>query len=152
MDSQFEDVLAESLPKHMIPDVYFSMVQIPITVAGKTNRGLLREFGANFTIQQLAALRTAKQGPKRQPQTAAEKQVQRIWSRILQIKKDVLGLDDNFFHLGGDSITAMMLVGAARKQGLTVNIAGIFRSHRLEELAHLASPGTSDVDAVTSLE
>ncbi|PNP46000.1 hypothetical protein THARTR1_10818 [Trichoderma harzianum] len=152
VDSQLEAALAESLPKHMIPDVYFSVVQIPMTAAGKTNRGRLRELGAAFTIQQLAKLRTARQGPKRLPQTAAEMQMQLIWSRILQIEQDAIGLDDNFFELGGDSITAMMLVGAARKHGLTVNIVNIFRSPRLEELARLVSNDTSNIDAVTGSE
>ncbi|PTB57225.1 hypothetical protein M431DRAFT_551549 [Trichoderma harzianum CBS 226.95] len=151
-DSQLEAALAATLPKHMIPDVYFSVVQIPMTAAGKTNRGRLRELGATFTIQQLAELRTAKQGPKRQPQTAAEMQMQSIWSRILQIEQDAIGLDDNFFELGGDSITAMMLVGAARKHGLTVNIVSIFRNPRLEELARLVSHDTSNIDAVAGSE
>lgn len=151
-DSQLEAALAATLPKHMIPDVYFSVVQIPITAAGKTNRGRLRELGATFTIQQLAELRTAKQGPKRQPQTAAEMQMQSIWSRILQIEQDAIGLDDNFFELGGDSITAMMLVGATRKHGLTVNIVSIFRNPRLEELARLVSHDTSNIDAVADSE
>ncbi|KAL7912426.1 hypothetical protein GGI35DRAFT_491032 [Trichoderma velutinum] len=149
-DSQLEAALAESLPKHMIPDVYFSVVQIPMTASGKTNRGRLRELGAIFTIQQLAELRTAKQGPKRQPQTATEIQMQSIWSRILQIEQDAIGLDDNFFELGGDSITAMMLVGAARKHSLTVNIVSIFRNPRLEELARLVSHDTSNIDPVIS--
>ncbi|EHK21098.1 non-ribosomal peptide synthetase [Trichoderma virens Gv29-8] len=149
VDFQLEASLTESLPKQMIPDVYFSVAQIPMTATGKTNRGRLRELGATLTIQQLAALRTAKQRPKRQPQTAAEKQMQAIWSRIIQVEPDAIGLDDNFFQLGGDSISAMMLVGAVRKHGLSLHIASIFRKPKLEELARLASPDTNNIDATT---
>ncbi|UKZ75700.1 putative NRPS-like protein biosynthetic cluster [Trichoderma virens FT-333] len=149
VDFQLEASLTESLPKHMIPNVYFSIAQIPMTTSSKTNRGRLRELGATLTIQQLAALRTAKQGPKRQPQTAAEKQIQAIWSRIIQVELDAIGLDDNFFQLGGDSISAMMLVGAVRKHGLSLHIASIFRNPKLEELARLASPDTNNINATT---
>lgn len=75
----------------MIPDVYFSVAQIPMTAADKTNSA--------FTIQQLAALRAVEQVPKRQPHTAAEKQIQAIWSCILQVEQNAIGLD-NFFPSG----------------------------------------------------
>jgi acyl-coenzyme A synthetase/AMP-(fatty) acid ligase len=61
--------LAETLPSHMIPDIYFALPQLPMTVSGKTDRKRLREIGASFSAQQLAELQTSSRGPKRQPLT-----------------------------------------------------------------------------------
>ncbi|KAJ4300033.1 hypothetical protein N0V90_005282 [Kalmusia sp. IMI 367209] len=149
MDAQAEVALSESLPKHMMPDVYFSVTQIPMTAAGKTNRARLRELGATLTIQELADLRTAGQGPKRLPSTAAEIQMQLIWSHVLQVETDTIGLDDNFFQLGGDSIGAMKLVGAARKEGIVLTMANIFHNPRLEQLARLGSLDEDDFKSFT---
>jgi amino acid adenylation domain-containing protein len=134
MDTSIEMALAESLPNHMMPDVYFSVGQIPMTAAGKTNRSRLRELGSAFSLQELADLRTAGQGPKRLPRSSAEIQMQLIWSRALHVEADSIGLDDNFFQLGGDSIRAMVLVGLARKQGIAISMANIFHNPKLEQL------------------
>jgi len=50
-----------------------------------------------------------------------------LWGKILKVDPDHLDLDSHFFRLGGDSIAAMRLVGAARKCGLELSVAGIFK-------------------------
>ncbi|KAL7780689.1 hypothetical protein CFE70_010714 [Pyrenophora teres f. teres 0-1] len=70
---------------------------------------------ASFTPQQLANVRTSRQGQKRQPTTPAERAMQQLWAGVLAIAPDSIGLDDSFFRLGGDSIAAMKLVGEARR-------------------------------------
>ncbi|EFQ85732.1 hypothetical protein PTT_19246, partial [Pyrenophora teres f. teres 0-1] len=129
--------LYERLPSYMIPTAYFTVSQIPMTATGKTDRKRLREIGASFTAQQLAEMRTSSQGPKRQPATEAEQAMQQLWARVLGIKADSIGLNDSFFRLGGDSIVAMKLVGEARRTGLQLSVADIFRHPRLVDLAYV---------------
>lgn len=67
-----------------------------------------------------------------------------IWSGTLEISAESIGLDDNFFQLGGDSISAIMIVASARKLGFSLDIAQLFGRARLEEMASLlvtAEPG-----------
>ncbi|KAI2484863.1 EntF Non-ribosomal peptide synthetase module protein [Pyrenophora tritici-repentis] len=132
-----EDELAKRLPRHMVPTVFLSLLHFPTTTSGKIDRKRLREIGASFTAQQLAEMRTSSQGPKRQPSTKAEQVMQQLWARVLGIEADSIGLDDSFFRLGGDSIVAMKLVGEARRTGLQLSVADIFRHPTLAALASL---------------
>jgi amino acid adenylation domain-containing protein len=61
-----------------------------------------------------------------------------LLGRILGIPKDDIKSSDSFFELGGDSIGAMRLVSDARAQGLEINVAQVFQSKSLSELASSA--------------
>jgi amino acid adenylation domain-containing protein len=57
--TEVDQKMANCLPNYMIPDVYFVLSQLPITVSGKTDRKRLREIGASFSAQQLAEMRAS---------------------------------------------------------------------------------------------
>ncbi|KAJ4354970.1 hypothetical protein N0V95_003349 [Ascochyta clinopodiicola] len=128
---QVEKKLGERLPGYMVPDVYFAVAQLPTTVSGKTDRKRLREIGASFSAQQLAEMQVSSEGPKRVPSTEAERTMQQLWAGVLNVTPDSIGLDDSFFRLGGDSIAAMKLVGEARRAGMRLSVADLFRHPRL---------------------
>jgi len=133
--AEVDDKLAERLPSYMVPEVYFAVARLPMTTSGKTDRRRLREMGASFSVQQLAELRTQSQGPKRQPLTEKEKTLQQLWARVLNIRPESIGLDDSFFRLGGDSITAMQLSAAARSIQIHLSTRDVFRRKTIAELA-----------------
>ncbi|KAI1559805.1 EntF Non-ribosomal peptide synthetase module, partial [Pyrenophora tritici-repentis] len=137
--SQVDSQLSERLPSYMVPGVYFSVAQLPMTTSGKTDRKRLREIGATFSAQQLAELRTRSQGPKRQPSTDKEKAMQQLWAQVLNIDADSIGLDDSFFRLGGDSITAMQVSSTARSLQISVTTADILEQKTISRLAHRMS-------------
>ncbi|KAL6855594.1 NRPS [Amphichorda felina] len=141
------DKLSQSLPGYMVPTAFFAMRQLPMGTTGKMDRKRLRELGSSFSMENLARVRTATAGPKRQPASDVERQMQSIWARVLGITPSMIGLDDSFFRLGGDSITAMKLVGEARRAGLRLAVADVFRHTRLQELA-LASTSSDVVDSI----
>ncbi|KAJ6202525.1 nonribosomal peptide synthetase 1 [Bipolaris maydis] len=132
--------LTERLPEYMVPTVFFSVAQMPMTASRKTDRRRLREIGASFSAQQLVEMRTRSKGPKRQPTTQAELTMQHLWAKVLGIEAGSIGLDDSFFRLGGDSITAMKLVGEAKKQSILLNVADLLRNPKLSSVVHLAHP------------
>ncbi|KAL7780677.1 hypothetical protein CFE70_010702 [Pyrenophora teres f. teres 0-1] len=140
--SDIVDALAERLPTHMIPTIFITLEVFPMTTSGKTDRKVLREIGASFTPQQLANVRTSRQGQKRQPTTPAEREMQQLWAGVLAIAPDSIGLDDSFFRLGGDSIAAMKLVGEARRAGIQLTVADLFRNPRLDQLTAAATAST----------
>ncbi|CAG9948854.1 unnamed protein product [Clonostachys rosea f. rosea IK726] len=58
-----------------------------------------------------------------------------ILARVLRIPEAMIGMDDNFFHLGGDSISAITVVGEARKTGIKLSVGGILGHPVVHDLA-----------------
>ena len=65
----------------------------------------------------------------------------RIWAEVLEL--DRLGLQDNFFDVGGDSLRAVALAGRLRAEGLEVSATDIFAYQTVEELAEWCAQQTS---------
>ncbi|KAI0527995.1 hypothetical protein F5B22DRAFT_653082 [Xylaria bambusicola] len=134
------------LPHWMVPSVFVPIWKLPLTVSGKTDRRRLRQMGAALSPQNLEELRTATRGAKRLPRTKAEYQLRALWSQTLGIEADSIGVDDSFFRLGGDSIAAMKLVGAARGVGISLAVADIFRNPVLSAQAHVEANSVQEID------
>ncbi|KAG8408241.1 Nonribosomal peptide synthetase [Metarhizium acridum] len=90
-----------------------------------------------MTLEELMALNMPG-GVRRALSSDTERQLQGIWSSLLRISADKIGPDDSFLRIGGDSIGAMRLVGEARKQGLSITVADVFKNPRLSDLAAVA--------------
>ncbi|KAL8963052.1 MAG: hypothetical protein Q9183_005060, partial [Haloplaca sp. 2 TL-2023] len=128
--------LAQHLPSYMIPTILVWLVNLPITRTGKLDRKALREIGTSFSMKQIAEARAARiNSPKRQPTTEIQQKIREAWAHILGINLSAIGLDDNFFHLGGDSIASMKVVAQARELGIQVTVADIFQHPLLYDLA-----------------
>ncbi|KAJ2979685.1 hypothetical protein NQ176_g3099 [Zarea fungicola] len=140
LPAEVEDKLAHHLPGYMIPTALLFMDELPKTATGKMNRAALRQAVSAFSVQQLAQSRTSEQSLKQQPTSSSERCLQAIWATVLGIDASSIGLADSFFHLGGDSIAAMRIAAAARKAGLCVAVADIFRHRRLQQVAASAVP------------
>ena len=139
--------LETNLPQYMIPSVFVPLRELPVTGSRKTDRRQLRLMGAQWTTRELAALRTVGQGKRQAPRTEAERWLQILWAEVLDLPVDSIGRDDSFFQLGGDSMVAMRLVGAARRAGTGFMVADVFNHPRLSELAvTLASVGSDMVE------
>lgn len=137
---RLRDALEDTLQPYMIPSIFVPYMHFPTTVSGKVDRERLRR----ISDEQLLTYRNPEGGPKRQPKTQTEFAMQGLWSSTLNIRKDSLGLDDNFFRLGGDSISAIILVTNAGKLGFFLDITKIFRQSRLEEMASLLVPSKTE--------
>ncbi|EFQ94423.1 hypothetical protein PTT_07899 [Pyrenophora teres f. teres 0-1] len=127
--------LETTLPQYMIPSVFVPLQELPVTGSRKTDRRQLRLMGANWTAQELAVLRTVSQGKRQTPRTEAERQLQKLWAEVLDLPADSIGRDDSFFQLGGDSMVAMRLAGAARQTGAGLTVADVFNDPKLSDLA-----------------
>ncbi|MFJ3976405.1 amino acid adenylation domain-containing protein [Streptomyces sp. NPDC090021] len=92
--------LAERLPEHMVPATVTPLDAFPLTAGGKVDRAALPEPQAEPAAPSAA---------RRPPRTPAEQLIAAVWSDVLGVPE--VGADDNFFHLGGDSLTAVRVVG-----------------------------------------
>ena len=133
-----EDAIAAQVPSYMVPSVYFEMSRLPMTVTGKIDRKRLRELAASFSTQQLTDLMTQSSGVKLMPSTDMERQLQLLWSHVLNLEPTQIGAHDSFFRLGGDSIGAMRLVAQGRLSSLHFTVADVFQKPRLSALAQVA--------------
>lgn len=132
-----DDQLAKRLPAYMMPSVYVPLATFPVTATGKTDRQSLRAMIEQRTYDQLRALSHA-QVDQESCATPSERQLQTLWSSVLQIDADSISTNDSFLQIGGDSLGAMHLVAQAREHGLNLTVADIMRYPRLRDLAKLA--------------
>jgi amino acid adenylation domain-containing protein len=114
--------LKETLPDYMVPAQFVYLDSLPLTPNGKVDRRALpapSDTGAG------------KGGP---PQTETEKAVAAIWSELL--RKDAIGIEDDFFDLGGQSMTAVGLVARLREAfDVNVELATLFERPTISGLS-----------------
>jgi amino acid adenylation domain-containing protein len=95
--SGLSNYLAKNLPAYMVPAYFVNIDKIPLTRSGKVDRKAL-------PVPELIAREEYAA-----PCSEAEKKLVEIWSEVLGVQASVIGLDDNFFQLGGHSIKAFIL-------------------------------------------
>ncbi|KAF4273769.1 hypothetical protein CNMCM8812_006990 [Aspergillus fumigatus] len=126
--------LRHLLPSFMVPSTLLAVRTIPRTGTGKIHRRRLREAASMLSRKQLMAY-ISPFIPYRAPETELERKLQRACGRLLNIEADQISMQDNFFDLGGNSLTARQLVAVARAEGLQVSVAQIFQQPTLAGLA-----------------
>ncbi|WP_273941667.1 non-ribosomal peptide synthetase [Kutzneria chonburiensis] len=120
--SDLRDRLRESLPDYMVPTVFVPMGQLPVTTSGKVDRKALP-----------APVIAAEEWVG--PRTENERILAGIWADALGVER--VGVTDNFFALGGDSILSIQVVSRARAAGLTLVSKDVFRHQTIAELARV---------------
>ncbi|MFI5502170.1 amino acid adenylation domain-containing protein [Nocardia asteroides] len=114
---------AQVLPDYMVPAAVVVLDELPLTPVGKLDRAALPD---------PAAQRRAH----RPPRTAAERAVAKIVGEVLGHER--IGLDDDFFALGGDSITAIQVVSRAAAGGVVLRPRDLFDARTVAALAERA--------------
>src|SRR5690606_41931222 len=124
--------LAERLPGYMVPAAVVLLDHLPVTTGGKLDRRALPDPGEHTD---------AGRGEAATPRQRT----------LLALFREVLGhgtvsVHDDFFRLGGDSITAIQLVNRARAAGLALRVRDVFDRPTVARLAAVAAPsaGTGD--------
>ncbi|MFH8768881.1 non-ribosomal peptide synthase/polyketide synthase [Streptomyces sp. NPDC017958] len=118
--------LAETLPEYMVPSALVVLDRIPLTVNGKVDRAALPAPAAT-------AGPAGDNGTDGAPRTDREELLCRVMAGVLGLPR--VGVADNFFSLGGDSITALQVASRAREAGLAVSPRDMFRHQTVAELA-----------------
>ncbi|WP_405359025.1 non-ribosomal peptide synthase/polyketide synthase [Kitasatospora sp. NBC_00085] len=111
----------QRLPEYMVPSAFVALDALPTTVNGKLDRRALP--APDFS--------SASTG--RAPRTELETRVCAVMADVLALP--AVGIDDNFFDLGGDSIMSIQLVSRARRAGLLISTRDVFQHKTVAELA-----------------
>ncbi len=122
--------LRERLPEYMVPGVMAELERMPLSSNGKLDRNALPKAGVE---------RKAAYAPSRTPD---EKILAAIWSEVLKIER--VGIDENFFNLGGDSILSIQVRVLAQMAGLNFSLQDLFRYQTIRELARHKSAGVQE--------
>ncbi|NNF13171.1 MAG: amino acid adenylation domain-containing protein [Gemmatimonadetes bacterium] len=128
--------LSKRVPGVMIPAAFVHLEAIPLTPNGKIDRAALPAPGAEDPPGAT---------PYRSPGTPTEVALARIWSDVLGGIR--VGLDDDFFELGGDSISAIRVAARAAKAGMTLDPQDLFRHPTVSALAARASSAAARGDS-----
>ncbi len=122
----FTEVIKEirkDLPEYMIPSYMMQIDKIPVNKSGKLDKNALPQI-----VQESKELYVP-------PETEKEKIICSIFEEILEVSK--VGLEDNFFNLGGDSIKLLRLISKLRKEGINVTFNHIKRSNTIKALIEI---------------
>ena len=118
--------VAASLPEHMIPAAFVRLDSMPLTANGKVNPAALPAPEAD-------SLAAEAYEP---PRNEMEKMLARVWSEILGVER--IGRNDNFFALGGHSLSAARIVARLQQTfGMDVKVRDLFACPSLSSLAQL---------------
>ncbi|ERO64923.1 non-ribosomal peptide synthetase, partial [Pseudomonas piscis] len=117
--------LAAHLPDYMVPAQWVVLEQMPLSPNGKLDRKALPKPDKAQSAQAYEA-----------PQSLLEQQIAAIWAEVLGIEQ--VGLNDNFFERGGDSIISIQVVSRARAAGIHFTPKALFQHQTVRSLARVA--------------
>ncbi|MXO81562.1 non-ribosomal peptide synthetase, partial [Paenibacillus sp. OT2-17] len=136
--------LGQELPSYMVPSYFIWLEQMPLTPNGKIDRKALPapegslQSGADYV----------------EPRTAPERALVTVWQSVLGVP--TVGILDNFFDLGGDSIKAIQIVSRAFQAGYKLDMKDLFRypiiatlAPHMHEVSRMADQG--EVSGETAL-
>ncbi|KAK3368413.1 non-ribosomal peptide synthetase [Podospora didyma] len=135
--------LAGVLPTYMVPQLFVPVSAMPWTTAGKLDRRQLRQAIENSSQDVLTRYRLSSSANRRHraPASEMEKKLQGLWESVLGLTSGSVGAGDSFFAIGGDSLTAMRLVGTARAHRLAISVLDVFEKPVLADMALVCSGG-----------
>ncbi|HBO1042807.1 TPA: non-ribosomal peptide synthetase, partial [Pseudomonas aeruginosa] len=122
--------LAASLPEYMVPAQWLALERMPLSPNGKLDRKALPAPEVSVAQAGYSA-----------PRNAVERNLAEIWQDLLGVER--VGLDDNFFSLGGDSIVSIQVVSRARQAGLQLSPRDLFQHQNIRSLALAAKAGAA---------
>ncbi|MDM0053054.1 non-ribosomal peptide synthetase [Variovorax sp. J22R115] len=123
---ELRQALAQRLAQHMLPSRYVVLDALPLNENGKVDRHALPAPADEPEGEEGATGFAAPQGER-------EACIAQVWQQVLGRAR--IGREDNYFDLGGDSITAIQVVSRLRRSGWRVPVADLFRHPTVAALA-----------------
>ncbi len=126
-EAELRHFSAERLAEFKVPQRILVVAEVPKGPTGKLKRtGLAEHFAAELAVAAYLA-----------PRDDVEERLARVWAA--ELKLDRVGVHDNYFVLGGDSLQAVMLAAAAARAGVPFAVDQLFRHPTIAELAPVLS-------------
>lgn len=133
--SEIHSFLSRKLPEPMLPSAIVPMEALKLTESGKVDRKALPA---------PIASRSASDRVFVEPRNSVEEILASIWSKALNLQR--VGVHDNFYSLGGDSIRSLRVVALAKARGLPLSIQQMARYRTIAELAPQIRTGEKQLE------
>ncbi|HLP46994.1 MAG TPA: amino acid adenylation domain-containing protein, partial [Candidatus Kapabacteria bacterium] len=134
--SEIRELLIRDLPDYMVPSYIVPIDKIPLTPNGKVDRKALPEPGVVSAKEYIA------------PRDMVEEKIAGIWGEVLfgiNSSQRPVGIDDNFFQLGGHSLKAVIMLSKVHRElNVKVTLAEIFRTPTVKGLADFVRKSLPD--------
>ncbi|KAI8177502.1 Nonribosomal peptide synthase atnA [Colletotrichum sp. SAR 10_76] len=141
MIPKVEAMISSVLPSWMCPSLYIPLFSLPLTANGKVDLKRLRREVDDLRPKQFYGF--SELGREDEAEEAANENTELqnvmrgLWAGVLGISEGMLSASSNFLRLGGDSMAVISLVSAARKSGLALEFAQVFKNPILGDLCQL---------------
>ena len=133
--SSLREALSQRLPVHMVPAILMPLDALPLTAHGKVDTKALP--APTHQVDHYVA-----------PQTPEQQTLATIWQNVLGV--DRVGLTDNYFALGGDSIHSIRIVSQAEAKGISLSIEDLFQKLTIERLTE--APAVAEAAEAPALD
>ncbi|MBD8514253.1 amino acid adenylation domain-containing protein [Photobacterium sp. CAU 1568] len=128
-------LLTSILPGHMLPSAIIRLEHMPLTANGKIDKRALPASDAEFSENFIA------------PTQHLEQVLCHIWQEVLGVEK--VGVHDNFFRIGGESILCIQLVARLRREGFQLQVKDVFESPTVAGLAALLNQDAEEAEILS---
>ncbi|MFD8396073.1 amino acid adenylation domain-containing protein [Streptomyces sp. NPDC059680] len=122
MKDEVQALLRDRLAEYMVPRHVMMLPELPLTTSGKVDRAALPKPAPDVDL-----------GARVAPADDTERLLTEIWAGVLGLAE--VGVTDDFFELGGDSLQCVRIAQRATDAGLPIGIGDVFRHPSVRELA-----------------
>jgi amino acid adenylation domain-containing protein/non-ribosomal peptide synthase protein (TIGR01720 family) len=130
--TELREYLSKGLPDYMIPSYFVALESIPLTPNGKVDRKALPKPEAKSEQKYIA------------PGNEIESKLVEILEKVLGVKK--IGVNDNFFEIGGDSIKAIQVISRMKGNDYKIEMRDLFKNPTISKMASIVRKVTKIID------
>lgn len=130
--------LSKKLPDYMVPTYFVIMDRMPLISSGKLDKKALPKPQANFQ-------KSLNYVP---PRSETETQLAELWSEVLEIPLEKIGIYDSFFDLGGNSLTILKLLSKAYSHQMNLTIQDMYMYQDISKLAQKISEERNEQEQI----
>lgn len=136
--------LATKLPQYMLPNTLIHLHSLPYTINGKLNKCLLPD------IKNIPNHKNANNHAHISSRSNLENKIVTIWSDVLKLPKNQIGIEDNFFKLGGNSllITVLRRNLATLEEFKNIKVVDLFKYPTIQQLSNFVTQTSSSASTI----
>ncbi len=128
-NQEVREYLKEKIPSYMLPNYFIQLEAFPLTPNGKINKEALLEFKMDYVTSGVEYVA---------PENKIEIELVEIWEEVLKRKK--IGVLDDFFNIGGDSIKAVRIISEVQRAfNVHVDVATLFNEFNVRGLSEVVA-------------
>ena len=126
-ENDITEFISNCMPSYMVPQIFVKLEKMPLSNNGKIDISALQKVDIQNSTNVFV-----------EATSETEKKIVEIWARVLRINEETIGINDNFFALGGNSLnTMMMLEEVAREFDVKISLPEFFKESTIKNIALL---------------